>query len=148
MKICIISDSHGKRDYVNYLVCDNDFDKVFFLGDGLRDIDNENEEKVVKVAGNNDYFNFYTPLNETVKIGNKKIFLTHGHNFNVRQGIYQLEKEAKQFNYDIVCFGHTHSVHNEFKDGVYYLNPGSLFNGRFMVLDIDGDKITVTEHKL
>ncbi|MDO4484149.1 MAG: phosphodiesterase [Clostridia bacterium] len=77
--------------------------------------------------------------------GEKMIFATHGHNYNLKQ-LPPLHKG------DILLHGHTHIPANTEENGVRYLNPGSvsipkegsahsymvLENGLFTWKDMDG----------
>lgn len=57
MKIAIISDSHGERNGMNALFEKDDFDYLFFLGDGLSDLGAYvNLDNVFAVSGNCDFF--------------------------------------------------------------------------------------------
>jgi len=46
MKILLISDSHGRKSEVENLICSQNCDYVFFMGDGLRDVEDIDEKKL------------------------------------------------------------------------------------------------------
>jgi len=83
---------------------------VLFTGDGQRDIAYAASlyPKVVfhAVAGNNDR-NLYPP-SLTVEIEGIRFFLTHGHQFRVKAGLFELLNETKRQGCGIAVFGHTH----------------------------------------
>ena len=87
-RILILSDSHGKREYLNALVNNQVLDYIFYLGDGTdRDLSNNiYNPSFLFVKGNcDDYFSDY-PISQTVHINNHKVLLTHGHEFKVKYG--------------------------------------------------------------
>ena len=62
-----------------------------------------------------------------VELGGHRIFCTHGHLYGVKTaGTALLEKKAAAENCDIVLYGHTHLAKIEYREGQYFLNPGSL----------------------
>lgn len=71
------------------------------------------------------------PIVKIVVINNKKICLSHGSPYNVRDTVnkesYELfDKLIIDFNADIYLFGHTHrSFYKDYK-GKIFINPGSL----------------------
>ena len=94
------------------------------------------------MAGNNDFFS-RLPREDEFYIGNKKAFITHGHNYSVSMTKEQILEEGKVRGADIVMFGHTHQPYFEQKDGITLLNPGSLSyprqigrKGSYMLLDV------------
>lgn len=140
MKICVISDSHGYTSNVEKIVMDKSYDKIFFLGDGIRDFDDIYDDRIVMVEGNCDIFS-QSPLLTWQYINDKRIMLCHGHQYSVKSGIWGLLREATQGRADIVCYGHTHIQSIEKYEGIYFVNPGSLASGRAIEIIID-DKIT------
>ena len=81
-----------------------------------------------------------------IKIGKYKVFLTHGHYYNVSLGVERLEQEARDRNADIVMYGHTHRPYYEIHNGITILNPGSLSYPRqegrkpsYMLMELDDE---------
>lgn len=130
MKIAVISDSHGDLKTLDRVFRGlEDIDKVIHLGDNFEDIikvnSNYNKE-IIYVSGNNDFGEGYNLLKEKViSIGNTKIFLTHGHKYNVTRGIHSLYYRCKELECNIACFGHTHKRFYSEKDNIIFINPGS-----------------------
>ena len=57
MRILLVSDSHGNRDGIEKLIENEQFDYLFFLGDGLSDLGlYDNIENIIAVSGNCDFF--------------------------------------------------------------------------------------------
>ena len=146
MKWLIASDLHGSAYYCRQLLAAFDregADRLLLLGDLLyhgprndlpRDYDpkavtallNGRQGDILAVRGNCDaeidqaVLNFpiladYALLAE----GGRLIFVTHGHLFN-------LDMLPPLHPGDILLHGHTHVPACETRDGVTYLNPGSL----------------------
>ena len=149
MKILIVSDTHRSHGAYNWMIQkEGPADMLIHLGDvegGEYYIEETAGCPVHMIAGNNDYF---TPLRpeEEFYIGNKKIFITHGHTYYVSTGNKRILAEAKRRGADIVMFGHIHRPVQEEVDGVLLLNPGSIAfprqedrKGTYMVMEIDGE---------
>ena len=130
MRIIAFSDTHGMRGAVSKLFSET-YDKTdlyIFCGDCLRDVDAAKEEypdiNIVSVRGNCDYTAGKDI--EFCEAEGYKIGVTHGHLQGVNYDTYFLEKLASENKLSLVVYGHTHCRACEYKDGVYYVNPGSL----------------------
>lgn len=139
-KILVISDSHGKKEYIDKLTAGDEYDYVFHLGDGAdRDLGtNEYDPKFLFVKGNCDYFSD-KPITQSLNLDGYKILLTHGDTYKVKFGLETIKSFATSKGYDIVCFGHTHRAMHEVYDGVHYINPGALKNGEYAELVLQKD---------
>lgn len=129
IKLIAFSDSHGYKDNLKRIgKILNDYDFCLFLGDGLGDIasyENALNEKFFAVRGNCDFIsNRVTEI--LTKISGKKVFLTHGHRFRVKEGITTLSYQAEELGADIVFYGHTHIADIDKLNGIWYINPGSI----------------------
>ena len=60
------------------------------------------------------------------KIGDIRVYVTHGHLYDVKQSPMKLIYRAKELGANIVCFGHTHVLGAEYIDDIFFVNPGSL----------------------
>ena len=136
MKICVISDSHGRNKSLEDLIKLNDFDYVFFLGDGLNDLRDIEYENIKKVSGNCDFFSSIAET-QVFTIRGIKILITHGHKFKVKVNTSLLLKYAKEQGVKLVCYGHTHKSSLEVIDGVMLLNPGAFRDYKYAIVDID-----------
>lgn len=154
MRILVISDSHGhRRAAEEVLYLHSSAKEVIFLGDGLRDIEELEyifpEHRFHKVAGNGDFFSDekYT---DKIRLAGKLIFFTHGHNYNVKRGLYEFRSAARAAGADIALYGHTHQPYTEYDDGMYIMNPGSVSASgsgvsNYGIIDItDAGIITIT----
>ena len=144
-KILVISDSHGKKDYLNTLANSPIYDYIFYLGDGTdRDLGNNIYNPNFKyVKGNCDDYFSDIPLGESVYLDDLKIFLTHGHEYKVKYGLELLSAFAIKNKCDIVCFGHTHKQLHQNINGTHLINPGALKNGDFAEIEINQGNINV-----
>ena len=180
MKLLICSDIHG--DFDAAVATFEAFkkegcDRILMLGDILYhgprndlpagyapkkviELLNANREVLMTVRGNCD-----TEVDQMVlqfpiladyayiSVDGLRIFATHGHNFNTSK----LPPLAKG---DILLHGHTHvPVVEEFGEGNYYINPGSLSipkesspksyilyeNGRFSFRTLEGEEYKAFE---
>lgn len=79
-----------------------------------------------------------------VEVCDKKIFVTHGHNYNVKNehDYRSLKLRTFEAECDAVVFGHTHIPFCEKFSELTIINPGSVKYGRtFGVIEIEEDKI-------
>lgn len=146
MKALVISDSHGSYEKMRELFNESDCNAVIFLGDGLRDADRlydiSGPVPVYRVRGNCDMYAFDAFDEQMLSLCGKKIFITHGHRYGVKNGCGALLEAAKLKGADAVLFGHTHRQLYENTDGIIIANPGSLANGKYAVLQTDGKNIS------
>ncbi len=146
MRVVIVSDSHGRNDYVKRAIQQaGAFDVFIHLGDIEADL--EELKGMVDcpsyiVAGNNDV-GTGLPGTLTITLEGKKIFLTHGHRHGVNYDLKRLGLLAVYNNIDIAMFGHTHYPYLDRGDDVILLNPGSLTYPRqegkartFMIMEL------------
>ncbi len=149
MKIAIISDTHNRIGRVYDNLSDRDIDIILHLGDVCDDATMLGEllkTQVIKVKGNNDFYEPNEACDKTIILDGKKIFITHGHKYGVYSGVDKLVEKAKSLNCDICLFGHTHKYFNQIIDGVWVINPGSPTYPRdgqagFLLYDTENNKI-------
>lgn len=144
MRILVMSDSHGREEYTYTVISENmDSDVIVHLGDGENDVDGTQlaSAKIFKVRGNCDFF---SSLNSALieSIGGYRFLMTHGHDFNVKQGIGGYLSYAKSHECNVALYGHTHVPFYEERDGVHLFNPGAVKDGRYGIIEIIGDKIS------
>ena len=153
MRILVLSDSHGMPSRIlDAVEAHPEAEALIFLGDGERDLDTVESyyhilPNVIKVAGNCD-FSSSLPLLRVVTLGGKKIYCTHGHAEHVKYGTDELLLRARQEGADIVLYGHTHTGVTCYDDGLYIMNPGSIRDGHYGMIDIVPGGIMLNEAKL
>ena len=139
IKCLVFSDSHGSVFFVKEaLSMHMDAQVVFFLGDGLSEIDtlsNAYPEKFwIAVRGNCDFYSSFagSPAKKTeeITLSGYRITATHGDLYGAKYGLGGLISLARETNADIVLFGHTHlPLEKYLSDGekpLYLFNPGSI----------------------
>lgn len=146
MKLFIMSDIHGSSYFLKKAIeCfkNEQASSIIILGDQLYhgprndlpreynpkaciEMLNKLSTKIIAVRGNCDaeveemVLNY--PLSSTysfLMLGEKRIFLTHGH-------IYNDEKYPPLCKGDSLFLGHTHIPVAYKKDGITFINPGSI----------------------
>ena len=152
MKILVISDSHGNVENVNRAVNSVEFDHLFFLGDGIKDLGNlVYADNVHFVRGNCDFFSS-EKLEEMIELDGVRFLLVHGHTFAVKKGLGALINYAKEEQANFVLFGHTREFLQQNIGDITVLNPGSISNARggkstFAVVEINAGKTLVKPMK-
>ena len=158
MKIGIVSDTHGDRGAVEAVLgAAPGMDLWLHGGDFIDDgkyLEQLANTGVVKVAGNGDWPRGDAPNETVVKVAGHKIFLTHGHTYDVNHGTSILMEAARDAGCDIAVYGHTHRVDCT-RDKITLLNPGSASRPRderrpsFMVMELlPGQEPEVEVHRL
>ncbi|MBQ8388769.1 MAG: metallophosphoesterase [Clostridia bacterium] len=157
MNILIFSDSHGRGELIGEVLARQITppDAVIFLGDGLRDLDrvDTGAAELYCVRGNCDFAAFGEEEEQTVILGGKRIFMTHGHLYGVKSGYGLAIAHAISRGADILLFGHTHEPYLQriekgsevggriLERELYVFNPGSLRDGRFGTMTVVGGQI-------
>ncbi len=140
-KILVLSDTHGLFRTVDRIVEKHgDADMIFFLGDGAADIKLASRtfpRPVISVRGNCDVYASELPVEQVVNAEGHKFMLCHGHIYNVKNSAEPYLQTAIKKGCDAALFGHTHIPVNEYHDGVYLFNPGSLYSSHtYGLIDI------------
>lgn len=149
MHIGVISDTHRIIGSIEQLGGEiKHVDVLIHLGDNVDDISiikKYYKGTIINVKGNCD-FSTSVPNDRLEEIGEKKIFLTHGHRYGVKENLSRLRYKALETGADIVLYGHTHIAKIDFQEGIWYINPGSASLPR------DGDRsyaiININEEKI
>ena len=148
MKIIAVSDTHGRPDrLIEAVEKYTDADLFVHCGDGASDLEiAENaypHKKFYGVCGNCDFICSLPPEILFTADG-KRVYVTHGHLYDVKHGLYRLLDVARKHRADIVLFGHTHSTYCRYRDGIWFVNPGAGRGrgAKAAVVDICGDSVT------
>lgn len=139
MKCLVFSDSHNNcYNMTRALRLHRDAEIVFFLGDGLSDIDYVSSllpsAKFLAVRGNCDMRRLalgqLCEKTEMIEIMGKRIVYTHGDLYGAKYGTAGLEKLAQEKGADIVLYGHTHlpatEYFSDYEKPFYLFNPGCV----------------------
>ncbi len=139
MKILVLSDSHGDMWRLREIFSrEHGFSLCIFLGDGERDLEPffpMPDVPLLAVRGNCDAYSSL-PKQIVTEEGGKRILITHGHEMLVKYGLFRLRSAAREAGADIALYGHTHVSVQDYDDGLYLCNPGSVHNGDYAVLEI------------
>ena len=160
MRILVTSDSHNSPARLIKLIGNYpDIKDIFFLGDGLSDIEKARniypEKNYYLVGGNADIVVDAPRHRNMTTLCGKKIFYTHGGSYGLRAGLFRLIRYALMREPDIVFFGHTHVPLIRMIDGVLFVNPGAVGKGRsgpystYAIVEItDSGEIEASIHKI
>lgn len=139
MRVLVLSDSHGDRWRLLQAVdAQPDAKYIFHLGDGERDmegLENIPGKITLQVRGNCD-FGSDLPLFLHGNLGGVGYYACHGHMEFVKYSHELLWEKARDFGASIALYGHTHQAVTTYRDGVWLMNPGSLHQGEYGVIDI------------
>lgn len=140
MKILIMSDSHGDQDYISEILARHEYDEVVHCGDSEIPKDWFN----MKMVKGNSWHDPKVPYELLFRINNKRVYVTHGHKYNVYYGLHRLFYKAKSVEADYCFYGHTHIENYEEIEGVLFINPGSISRPRagvssYMILNTVDD---------
>lgn len=126
MKIVVLSDTHGDANLIEQVYeQDQDANAFFHCGDSELAYDDAHFHNMYRVKGNCDFDrNFADDL--LVPVGERSIFMTHGHLYNIKMTLTPLDYKAQETGADIVLFGHSHLLGAEQIGDTLFLNPGSL----------------------
>lgn len=153
MRVLVVSDVHGKRNLLCQAIeAQPTARDVIFLGDGLRQVEDVMDlypdRTFYTVPGNCDFGANSLPIRQET-FGGKRFYFTHGHLHGVKYGLYRLDLAAREAGADIALFGHTHVAYEEYADGMYLFNPGSLgYDYSYGYVDIVGNGIRTAVVKL
>lgn len=139
MRVLVLSDSHGDRwRLLKAIDAQPEAKYIIHLGDGAQDM--EGLEKLpgkitLQVRGNGD-FEPDIPYSLHGKIAGVSYYACHGHMEFVKHGDRMLWEKARDFGASLVLYGHTHEAVTTYRDGVWLMNPGSVHQGEYGVVDI------------
>lgn len=148
MKILVVADTHNFTTAIMGQLKEEKADLLFFLGDYVKDGEDIKRKLQIPayiVAGNGDMASCYKK-EEQINIRGKKILLTHGHQYNIKntlQGLYYHGLENKA---DLILFAHTHIPYLNQEGQILMMNPGSpvfprggFHTGTYGILNIDSE---------
>ena len=157
-RILVVSDTHHRAFKMTAVMKrEKHFDLCFMLGDvvgQMKEIRDAVKCPVVAVKGNCDY-DSKANFTEIYELGSHRIFMTHGHKYDVGYDLETLKSVARECECDIALYGHTHvPYYKKFSDGLIVANPGSLGNPRqfpaqpsYMFIEYEPDTEKVRFHQ-
>ncbi len=138
MRIIAVSDTHRNTERlvrcVRQALADGPIDAFLHCGDGVRDLEaaepllilQNPHIRIVAVKGNCDLGEFAYPASELVDLNGVRTLVTHGHLYQVKQGLSSLAQAARELHATLAFFGHTHRPDIVRRQGLTLINPGSL----------------------
>lgn len=124
MRILVLSDNHSRDIDFNF----NEFDYVIHSGDrGSFD-----DDGILMVRGNCDFRGEKTI---STIINDKKVLITHGDLYGVKEGLTRLSLLALEKEVQYVFYGHTHCPSFFEYRGIKFINPGAYLDGRYVIID-------------
>jgi len=136
MKILLISDTHGITGKLKDEILPkyaNEVQMAIHLGDYVKDLfslqSNYPNLQMIGVGGS------FEPREKTEQIldlgsGNKRILIMHGHTHSVKSDLSRIMYYAQEKGVDACFFGHTHETFERTRNGIFFMNPGSLTHPR------------------
>lgn len=152
MLVAVVSDTHRHSHVFNQIIeLSKDTDMMIHLGDNLedaRELEKSYKGNIISVKGNCDFMNS-APSERIEIIGEKRIFITHGHKYDVKYDLLRLKYRAIEVEADIVLFGHTHQSLALYEQGIWFINPGSAALPRdssksIAMLEVGNNNVDVT----
>lgn len=156
MKVLVMSDTHKDLTKARIAIrhtMKESLDGVIHCGDHIEDAKKLEEEfpnlKFYYVPGNCDGWFFKEDERiKLIRMGDKKILITHGDRHDIKSSYRALFQEMKNRGADIGVCGHSHIAHTESQEagGLMVVNPGSISLPRdsdhpsYSVLDLQKDK--------
>lgn len=126
MQLLVMSDTHGDASVIEKVrAFYPQMDAVIHCGDSELPHDHDVLKDMVIVRGNCDRDKHFQE-EIVLSVDGVKIYVTHGHLYNVKHSILNLSYRAQEVGADIVLFGHSHILGAEVVGGVLFVNPGSL----------------------
>jgi len=129
-KLFVFSDTHRNIQLIRSIEnIAKESDYVIHLGDYTTDVLYLKDvlgKKLICVKGNGDFISGYPDETELEDEG-VKIFITHGHRYNVKKTLLNIGNEALRRECNAVLYGHTHCADITKYAGVSLINPGSFF---------------------
>lgn len=130
MRLGIIGDTHGQVELAIKLLNQlKPLDLVLHTGDYYDDgalLGQAVDVEIHAVAGNWDPLGA-GPKEKTLQLEGKKIYLTHGHQYQVQFTMQRIFYRALELGADVVIFGHTHVCYCQEHEGVLFFNPGAVY---------------------
>lgn len=131
MKLLVVSDNHRNESSLEELIYlyEDQIDLWLHCGDSEFSSTHPIWNTFKTVSGNMDRRNeFSGHLIETM--GDETFVVVHGHRHQVKFSFEPMEELAKENDARIVFYGHTHIAKVDQKNGIYFINPGSIAQPR------------------
>jgi len=129
MKLLVFSDSHGSIDRLSFAVKQAAPDAILHLGDNIGDARKLHikfpDVAFYMVKGNCDTY-AAGEIERLFYLEGVKIYMTHGHIYNVKNGMNAFAYRAQEVGAGIAFYGHTHIAMIQQYNGIWLMNPGQM----------------------
>ncbi|RIW37734.1 metallophosphoesterase [Bacillus salacetis] len=127
MKLVVVSDSHGSDTEIKdiYNTYNGKVDGFVHCGDSELKSSDKAMAGYLAVRGNCDMDPSY-PEVLTAEFSGTRILATHGHLYNIKMTLMNLNYLAEENQAEMVFFGHSHQLGAEQIEDVLFVNPGSI----------------------
>lgn len=150
MKALVLSDTHGTTEEVAEACARHreEVDAIFHCGDSELPSSSPVLEEMYVVLGNCDLKNAF-PEEIVEEVEGVRIYMTHGHNYNVKMSYVPITYRGEEKEAHLVFFGHSHVPVAFQQNGIVYVNPGSLLIPRsrsersYALVHATGEEVTV-----
>lgn len=154
MLIGVVGDTHGNYESLQAAVEQMGIiDCLLFVGDCVEEIELLQQKfpnlQIRGVRGNCDAYPSKYPNECLLNIEGHIIFITHGYQHGVKNGLIRLSFYAQEKKAEIALFGHTHIPSIDEWGGLKLVNPGALEGNRndgkagYALLDITPEAIGI-----
>jgi len=152
MRIGVISDTHGDVELALEAIRQmKDVELILHAGDTYDDVVSLSKEIDIEMIGvrGNIGRNEDGPAELVLDLNGFRIFLVHGHHYDVKHSLMRLYYRAKEVEADVVVYGHTHLALGAVEDDILFFNPGSIgfprgkYKNSYGILDLSGKTASV-----
>lgn len=150
MRIGVMSDTHGELELAREAIRQmGKVDVILHAGDTYEDLENLSKDIDIEMIGvrGNIGSPDKGPGELVLELGNYRIFLVHGHHYDVKHSLMRLYYRAKELDVDVVIYGHTHVALSAIENNVVFFNPGSIgfprgkYKNSYGILDLSGKNV-------
>ena len=129
MRLLVLSDSHGSVDRMSLAARRSKPDAILHLGDHIGDARKLYVQfpdvAFYMVKGNCDA-NAAGETEQLFTLDGVRIFMTHGHKYNIKNGLAAFVNRAQATDARIALYGHTHIARILQTEDVWLMNPGQM----------------------
>lgn len=131
MKIAVFGDSHGKLQYIDEAMKTlEEIELVIHTGDYFSDLEYIQRKYNIKALGVRGNCDAKGEAEIIEEINGNRVFLCHGHQYNVKSNLHTIFYRGKEIGADLVIFGHSHVPCYGKEEDMILLNPGSISEPR------------------
>lgn len=150
MRIGVISDTHGDLDLAFEAIRQmGDVDLILHAGDTYKDLEMLSEDTEVEMIGVRGNIGPADrgPAELVLELNGYRIFLVHGHHYDVKHSLMRLFYRAQELEVDVVVYGHTHLAMTAVEGNILFVNPGSIgfprgkYKNSYSIIDLSGKNV-------